>query len=197
MLVNLLTAERMAMTRRNLALALTLVLSLEVAKASPAIADEFAACLGEAAKADLAGKTAYQSGLRDLIVERRPGFTRLADINRDLQILFAEMRFAGLDYLLSTAPERLESTSGLSKLRNFDWTEEDVRRLTESSPDYRAQVARLEVLKAQNQGHPEWPDMRAFVKSQMSEGGALSELTMDFVEHKAAMEARLSACQKP
>lgn len=130
------------MTRCNLTLVLSLALSLQVAKASPATADDFSACLGEVARADLAGKTAYQRNLRDLIVERQPALKLLADTNRDIQILFAGMRFARLDYLLGAAPERLDSENGLSSFRNFDWTQEDLERLIAARPDYGDQIAR-------------------------------------------------------
>ncbi len=196
MFVNPLTAKHMAMSHKMTAFVLSLFLSLQVANSDVAAADEFISCLEDVAKADLAAKTAYQQGLRDLIVERRPDFSELADINRDIQVLFAEMRFARLDYLLANAPERLERAQGLSQFRNFDWTEEDVGKLTASTPAYQTQIARLEALKVQNQDHPDWPDMRAFVKGEMSEDGALVQLTATFVEHNAAMDAQLTDCKE-
>lgn len=183
------------MTCRNLTLMLSLVLSLQVAKATSAVGDDFTTCLGETARADLAGKAAYQCGLRDLIVERQPGFAALADLNRDIQVLFAEMRFARMDYLLSTRPEGLDGLNGLSRFRNFDWTEEDLEGLTAARPDYGDQIARLEVLKTKNQDHADWPALRAFIKGELSQDAAFSRLTAEFMEHNAAMETRLADCQ--
>lgn len=184
------------MPHKMTAFVLSLFLSLQVANSDVAAADEFISCLEDVAKADLAAKTAYQQGLRDLIVERRPDFSELADINRDIQVLFAEMRFARLDYLLATAPDRLESAQGLSQFRNFDWTEEDVSKLIAASPSYSAEIARLEDLKAMSQGHPDWPDLRAFVKGEMEKDGVLAQMTAVFVEHNTTMDEKLAVCQR-
>ncbi|TQV77781.1 hypothetical protein [Denitrobaculum tricleocarpae] len=178
------------------ALALSGFLLLAFVKAGPAAADAYTTCLGEIADADLEAKTAYQRALRDLIVDRRPEFAELADINRDLQLLLAQMRFARVDYLLTTAPERVDGKNGLSRFRNFDWTQEDLDRMTANSTEYREQSVRLERLKGRNQGHPDWPAMRSFVRSEMSEGGAFAQITADFIEAGAALEARMAGCSE-
>lgn len=175
---------------------LSFALSLAAAGAESVAADGHTTCLREVARADLEAKTAYQEGLRNLIVARQPDFNELADINLDLQVLFAEMRFDRLSYLLATAPARVDGANGLSRFRNFDWTEEDLENLKTTQPEYTAKLARLEALKGRNQGHPDWPEMRAFVKSEMSGGGPLAELTATFMEHNAGMEARLADCRE-
>lgn len=163
-------------------------------KASAA-AEDHAACLVEIAEADLAAKSRYQKGLRDLIVAQRPEFATLADINRDVQLLFAEMRFARLRYLLATAPERIDGASGLSGFRNFDWRDEDLPELLAARPSYAAQIERLEMLKAQNNGHPDWPAMREFVREEFSKEGPFKELTDRFLEHNTTLEEALSECK--
>ncbi len=184
------------MQYHRLELVLSAFLLLTFAKAAPVAADPYTTCLGEVANADLEAKTAYQRGLRDLIVDRKPEFAELADINRDLQVLLARMRFERLNYLLTTAPERVDGKNGLSRFRNFNWTQEDLERLTATSAGYQEQSERLELLKSQNQGHPGWPEMRSFVRNGMSEGGAFAQITADFIEQTAAIEARLAGCQE-
>lgn len=172
-----------------------LTVALALTPSGPATADAYTTCLDEVARADLEAKTAYQKGLWDLIVAQRPEFSELAGINRDVQLLFAEMRFDRLKYLLSTAPERLDSRNGLSGFSNFNWTPEDLVNLRAARPEYNDKIARLEALKAQNQGHPDWPEMRAFVKSEMTGGGALAQLTEKLLGHREVMDSRLAGCQ--
>lgn len=180
----------------KIVLVLSFISPLVFSQAATARADDFVLCLGQVAKADLDAKIAYQRKLRDRIVERQPDFTELADINRDIQVLFAEMRFARLDYLLTRAPERLDGKNGISKFRNFDWTPEDLENLKAARPEYGGMMARLEVLKRKNQDHADWPEMRAFAKGEMREGGALAAMTADFIEHSAQLEQRLAGCQE-
>ncbi len=177
------------------ALAFAVALSSQSLMEAPGAAEGGVACLRAVAAADLAAKSAHQKDLRDLVVRQRPEFTALADINRDLQVLLAEMRFARFEHLLSSAPGRLDSTNGLSAFRNFSWTDDDLKEVMAASPDYRAQAERLEELKAQNNGHPDWPAMREFVRQEFSEEGPFKELIVAFQEHNAALETRLSDCR--
>lgn len=176
-------------------LLLVAVLSLQSFMQAPAPAASLAECLEDVARSDFAAKSKHQNDLRDLLVARRPGFTALADINRDVQLLFAEMRFARFQYLISRDPERLDRANGLSGFRNFNWTDEDLQRLLADNPSYRAQVERLEALKVQNNGHPDWPAMRAFVREELSRDGDFKQLIAAFQEHSTKAEARLLECR--
>ncbi len=177
------------------ALFLAVCLSVQAIGKASVAAEDTVECLVEIAAADLAAKRAHQENLRDLIVSQRPEFTALADINRDVQILFAETRFARLEHLLATAPERLDSANGLSSFRNFDWGDEDLKDLLAANPSYRAQLERLEALKAQNNGHPDWPAMREFVRQGFAKEGPFKDLITVFLEHNAVLEETLSDCR--
>ena len=175
-------------------LLLAVCLLIEPIGKASAAAEDLGVCLGEIAEADLSAKSSHQNSLRDLIVARRPNFIALADINRDLQLLFAEMRFARLQHLISTASGRVDSTNGLTQFRNFDWTEEDRRELLGASPAYRAKVERLEILKSKNNGHPDWPALRAFVREELSKEADFKDLIATFQKHNATAETALADC---
>ena len=59
----------------------------------------FAACVRELAKRDLAGKTTFQEGVRDLIAAGKREFGDLAKFHMELQVALAQSRAARLRFL--------------------------------------------------------------------------------------------------
>lgn len=158
-------------------------------------ADEFETCVHGVVAADLVLFTDFQTGLRDLVVAARPEFTELADINMALQIVKAEVRALHFDFLFRHERGRIQTDSGLSAFRNFDWTEEDEGALRSEEPVYDELQERVENLAAQNNGHPDWPQLRETFNPQRTEQPEYRELLEDFESRQADIDAMLNVCE--
>lgn len=174
-------------------LALAVALSVAVGGARAA---DFAACVGDVADRYTAAKTEYQRGLHDLIVQRRPALAPLARVNRDLQILFAEARRARMGYLIAQDPGRIDLSGGLSRFSNFNWTAADKAALAGTSSAYRDIEARLSALQEQNNGHPDWPDLRALFAGELGRSEEHKALLARFQAEQAEVEAAMAQCRR-
>lgn len=166
-----------------------------VAIGGAAWAGEFADCVRETASKDLMAKREFQRGLRDLIVQNRPEFESLATVNMELQILLAEARRAMLEYLLANDPGRIDTTNGLGRFSNFDWSEEDSAELMEESASYRDLDNRLSRLRDRNNGHPGWPELRAYVRSELGQSPDFKALTARLQSRQSEVEAVIAQCR--
>jgi len=167
-----------------------------IAASSAASADAFADCVRAVASQDLASRAAFQRDLRDLVVGQRPEFAALADINMELQTLLAQAQRVRLDYLLEHAPGRLDTASGPAGLTNFDWSDADQAHLMAASGAYRALGARLATARESNNGHPDWPEMRAYFRSQLSRGADYAAIMARLQDRQKDIAAALAQCRR-
>lgn len=159
-------------------------------------ADAFADCVRDAASEDLAAKTDFQRELRDLLVQQRPEFESLATVNMELQTQYAEVRRAKFDYLLEHDPGRVDAANGLSKFTNFGWSDGDKALFMEESGSYRDLEARLSELRLQNNRHADWPKMRAYVRSELSQHPDFTSLVAGFQTRQGEIGAMIAQCRR-
>lgn len=171
-------------------------LAIGIAVGRPAWAGAFADCVRDAAGRDLAAKTAFQRGMRDLIVQQRPAFKPLADVNMALQIAYAEARRAKFDYLLKHDAGRIDTTRGLSRFTNFPWSDADTEKLMAESRSYRALESRLATLKERNNAHPDWPKMRQHFRTALGQSPDFRALMARFQSLQREVTAVISKCRR-
>jgi hypothetical protein len=159
-------------------------------------ADPFADCVRDAASEALAAKTEFQTDLRDLIVSQRPDFEALATVNMELQILFAEARRAKFDYLLKSDRGRIDTANGLGKFSNFPWTDEDTALFKEDSAAYRDVESRLATLRKRNNSQPDWPQMREYFRSDLSQSADFAAVMAGFQGRQKDVETAIAQCRR-
>ncbi len=171
--------------------AFTVAAFLSLAPLAQAQDSAFAPCVRELAERDLAGKMAFQQGLRDLIAARKPEFEELAELQMQLQIAYARARTARLGFLAARDPQRID-TSSLTKFRNFDWSAADDAAMAAQDPGAGELVARIAVLRGENDGHCDWPKLRA----ELMPGPAFRALMADFANTDDALRESLKDCRR-
>lgn len=111
-------------------------------------------------------KITFQNDLADLLVKSHPEFEHLIVTSRDLQVAMAKMRQRTYYYLLKNDPDKISRDHGAIQWANFEWTEEDNKKLLGVDPEYVELTKTKSSLKEKNQGHPDWPAARkAFAES--------------------------------
>jgi hypothetical protein len=179
---------------RHLHLAATLVALSVITAALPVRAEVFATCVAAISRDYYAAKKQYQRELRDLIVAENPDLTPLADLNMNLQTTLAEARHFKLMHLIGTDPKRITTSGGLSKFANFDWTPEDTATLAASSDGFRALNQLSEHLKQHNNGHKQWPALRAYAQGPMLKHPEFKALTARFIASNKSLGEHLKTC---
>lgn len=159
-------------------------------------ADAFADCVREAAGNDLAAKSAFQRGMRDLIVAGRPQFKSVADVNMRLQVLLAERQNARLEYLLRHDVSRIETTKGLGRFGNFAWSDADTRKFVETSQSNRARERQIATLRRRNNEHPDWPKLRRYFRSELNGSPNFKDLMTRFRRRQREIETSLAGCHR-
>ncbi len=157
--------------------------------------DTFAACVQELAQRDLAGRTAFQERLCDLVAAGKPEFEELADLNMRLQIALARARAAQTGFLAAQDPQRLD-TSSLTKFRNFDWSAADDAALAARNPEAGELSVRIADLRRKNDGHRDWPKLREFMRVELMPGPAFRALMADFANSDDALRENLKDCRR-
>jgi hypothetical protein len=145
---------------------LTVAVFLSLTPLAGAQDGAFAACVRQLARSDLAGKTAFQEGVRDLVAARKPEFEPLADLHMALQVALARARAAWLAFLAQYHPGRIE-TESLAKFRNFDWSAADEAAFTAREPEIGELSAQIAELRRKNDGHRDWPGLREFMVAEL------------------------------
>lgn len=184
------------MKSRNVAAILGIATAIQFAVGSTAQGDGLADCVREAASANLAAKNEFQRGLRNLIVQQQPEFETLATISQNLQLRLAEARLAKYDYLLKHARERINTKDGLSRFSNFDWSDEDTEKFKEESDSYRALESQIAVLQTRNNGHPDWPKLRVYFRSNLNSSVEFKNLMTRFQVRQNDVEVTLTNCNR-
>jgi hypothetical protein len=184
------------MYSRRLATFLWISFAIQIAGGGTAWGSASADCVREAASADLVAKTEFQLDLRNLIVQQRPKFEALATINKELQTLLAEARRAKLDYLLEHDPDRIDTTNGLSRFSDFAWSDEDTAKYIEASGSYRELEIRISTLQERNNDHPDWPKLREYFRSELSQNPEFTALTARFQTQQSYVETAIVQCQR-
>jgi hypothetical protein len=158
-------------------------------------AAEFSSCAAALAEKDLKSKKAYQQTLRDLVVTEAPQFTELADISRDLQVVYAETRKRRLLDLLERDPGRLQGSNDLMAFRNFDWSDEEEAALRAADPDYDQAEKRADALRAKNDSHEDWPALREVFQKDVAKSPGFAALMGEFQGKQRKMEQEFLACR--
>ncbi len=180
--------------RKVFGAAFTVAAFLSLAPRAQAQDDTFAACVQELAQRDLAGRTAFQERLRDLAVAGKPEFEDLVELQMQLQIAYARARTARLGFLAARDPQRID-TSSLTKFRNFDWSAADDAAMAAQDPGAGELVARIAVLRRENDGHHDWPGLREFMRAELMPGSAFRALMADFAKTDGALREGLKDCR--
>ncbi len=183
------------MSWRRLVVAFGFSVAIQAAVSGVAGAQNFADCVRDAATIDLAAKTEFQHGLRDVIVQNHPEFEQLATANTALQLRLAESRPPMFGYLLEHDPGRIDTANGLGQFRNFDWTEQDTAAFSAESASYRDLRAQIAILKEQNNGHPDWTEMRAYFRAELSQSAEFKALLVRFQEQERELDTAVGQCR--
>jgi hypothetical protein len=161
---------------------------------APVRAADFAECVRDIANKDFVAKQEFQAELRDLIVRSRPDFKALATLNMDLQIALAEARKKVIEYFLVEDPRRIIVAKGLSKFRNFDWSENDEKKFVQASKTNAQLVEKVEKLKKVNDTHPDQGKMRGYINQELSKNPEFSSLMAKFMADEKRVGDLLSKC---
>ena len=134
--------------------------------------------------------------LKDLIVSSRPDYEELASLSADLQLAMIERSQARFVYLLTQQSDRINSTGDLSQLVNvgLQWTPADEQALLAVDLKYGALSARIDSLRALNDGHPDWPALRAYFASELSTRADYTEALERFQKRQVELEEELTRC---
>jgi hypothetical protein len=185
----------MTMTRSRLAMLLLVGGLLLPGGAAAAGADDLTACLRAPLADDLAAKVAFQDGMRDLTATDRPALAGLATLNRDLQVALAEARAVRLDWLAAEDPERLRPLSDAgAPWRSFAWDRGDERALRKADPRYTTIAVRAAALAERSDGHPDWPAVRDYLRTDLRGDDRFLALVRDARGSAATTDAALRAC---
>ena len=171
-------------------------LAIHIAGGGAARAAAFADCAGDAADRYLVAQTEYQHDLRDLVAGKRPEFAALATVNMELQTLLAEARRAMIGHLLKHDAGRIDSSSGLGQFTNFDWSDGDRQELMAASSSYRQLRNRIAALREQNDGHPDWPKMREYFRSELRPSPEFKAVMARFRTRQSEVEALIAQCRR-
>ena len=142
-----------------------------------------------------ASQRAWQESLGEIILARRPEFAELASILKHLQLAMIEMTEARFRYIIAS-PERLEAQDGLSEFVDFGvvWSEADEAALLDEASDYRDLVRRTDSLRAGNNGHPDWPRLRAYSTDELMGDPEFTGALEQFQRLQREINAKLRAC---
>ncbi len=133
--------------------------------------------------------------MRDLIAAQKPEFEPLASLHSAHQIALAQVRAAQLAYLPAHDPERIDTWS-LSKFRNFDWSAADDAAFAAQNPEAGRLLARVSELRKKNDGHPDWPRLRAFMRDELSPGPVFRALMAELAKNDRAVRKGLKDCRR-
>lgn len=184
------------MRSRSTVIIFGIAIAIQITIVGPAVADAFADCVRKAASKAVTAKTAFQRDMRDLIVERRPEFMSVANVNMELQIRFAKRRRAMFEYLLEHDASRIDTANGLGQFSNFGWSDEDTQRFVERSESNRALETQISTLQVKNNKHPDWPKMREYFRSELSQSSSFKALMDRFSSQQGDIEAIISGCHR-
>ena len=106
-----------------------------------------------------------------------------------------DMVEARFHYVIAS-PERLESQHGISQFVDLGvvWTDADETALSHEAPDYLDLVRQTDSLRARNNGHPDWPPLRAYVTEELMGDPAFTEALERFQRLQREINAKLGAC---
>lgn len=172
-----------------------LAVAVQVSTSEPVSADAFADCVRATASADMVAKVEFQRDLRNLVVQNRPEFEALANVSMNLQILFAEARRKKFDYLLKQDPNRIDTANGLGRFTNFDWSDDDTKNFMAESDSYRDLETRISQLKERNNGHADWPELRAYFRAELNQSAEFSGVMARFQDRQSEVEVDIARCR--
>ncbi len=134
--------------------------------------------------------------LQDLIVSSRPDYEELVSLSADLQLAMIERSQARFVYLLTQQSDQISSTGDLSQLVKVGlrWTPADEQALLAVDLKYEALSARVDSLRTLNDGHPDWPDLRAYFASELSTRADYTEVLERFQKRQVELEEELTRC---
>lgn len=184
------------MSRSRLTAFFGILATVMVATGGTVWANGFADCVRDAASKHLTAKRQYQGDLRELIVENRPEFQSLANVNMELQILLAEARQAMFEYLLAHDPDRIDTNNGVTRFSNFDWFDEDSTKLMEESGTYRELDSRISTLQEQNNSHRDWPKLREHFRNELSQTPEYRALAARLQTRQNEVAAAIALCRR-
>jgi hypothetical protein len=102
----------------------------------------------------------FQNKLANLLLREIPEAEEIVIIQRDFQITMIEMRSEEYYFLREHMPSRIIRNQGTSRWSNFEWTDEDNKKILMLNENYRNLKQKKELLEKKNQGHPMWPLVR-------------------------------------
>jgi hypothetical protein len=152
-------------------------------------------CLESVFTEHAASQRAWQESLLDIIVSQRPEFAELASISKQLQLAMIDMTEARFHYVIAS-PERLEAQHGLSEFVDLGvvWTDADETALSDEAPDYLDLIRQTDSLRAMNNGHPDWPLLRAYVTEELMGDPAFTGALERFQRLLREIKSKLTAC---
>lgn len=171
-----------------------LAIFLSFSETSLALSDGFEACVTKAAAHDLQAKRAFQTSLRDLIISTKPKFKALAELSAQLQITLAERRAARLQTLVKSDPKRIETHQGIAKFTNFAWSKGEDAALIKQDEAYKKLNDDAMALRAQNNGHADWPKLRAFFRTELVKKADYQKIFQDYSARRGALKVLIASC---
>ena len=163
---------------------------------SPSAADEQSDCLVTVFSGYADAQRAWQGALEDLIESTRPELADLGQLSTALQLALIDLGQARFLDHLERNPDRLKFDTGLTDFVNVGvaWTDEDETELQERDADYGALQARLDDLRARNDGHADWPALRALFQAELAASASYMAAAEELQSTTADLEKQLAQC---
>ena len=92
---------------------------------------------------------------------------------------------------LEREPSRLVVTQGLSALMNFAWSDADTEAFIRADPRHAALEERVNDLRRRNDEHPDWPALRQYFHTDLTQSQEYQTLLRDFTEQQETVSAML------
>lgn len=139
-------------------------------------------------------QTEYQDGLYDLIAADAPQFDGLAKLSRDQQLARRLRQRRQMVFLLEQHPARLVTTKGFVRFVNFDWSDDDNAQWLKHDSEAAALEEKIAALDARSNGHPQWPDLRAYYRERLFDNPQYKALTKKLDAAVKDVTATLASC---
>jgi hypothetical protein len=182
------------MGRRGYNAAFWLVIAVPIVAMGATRAAPFEDCVRDGANRNFEAKTAFQRDLRDLIARNRPEFESLATVSMELQFLLAEARLAKVDYLLRHDANRIDTTKGLARFSNFEWSEADSAKLITEDSSFAELESRISTLRERNDNDPDWPQLRAYFRAELGQSPDFKAIMARFQSRQSDVENVIAEC---
>ena len=113
-----------------------------------------------------------------------------------MQLTFVSLRTAKFRYLLKHDPKRIVTDAGPTKFMNFNWSKNDNGAFLKNDKYNRSLISQIARLKEKIDGHPDWSNMRSFVRAELAASPEFKKITNEFSKRQDELKTLISKCAR-